>query len=903
MFKKKHTTHQTTKRFNINNSLSFVSNRSLSNILSKDYDNTENKVFLTLFATLVVIFSIILTAPLFSSLPFFSFLSFNNTTMAELEPVSCSASHDIVSCIDIGIDNTNVDMELTPNMSSNLTSASNTLNTKTNAPGYQLFVNADTSNALEYQNPLPSSIVTPPVIPSTTAAITNPTALNTNTWGIALPGQPGFDASYTTPTPNNNSLWSGITDTPTLIKTTTTPNDTTGNNTNIYYGAKIDLNQLAGLYKTTITYTVLPNPFPSPTVTSITPDTGPTEGGTTITITGTNFYDTTDVTIDNISCTTITIVSSTEITCETPANATPGAVSVNIVTEHGTNPDNTLFTYFEPIPTCESRAPECIVFTVDVGTTGTYSIPTSGNVANAYNTYDWLVYVDDALTTDCTNGNCTGISSETTVPGVDGIVLNGLSNGTHQIKIISKANPTAGWGNAFGHSVYTSGANVATNKQKLITIDAPLTTMAFAPKSGTNAQYMFSGMFYNCTNLTTTVSIIDTYKLPNNITNLGGFLASVHTGNSKLTIPIDLSPLYDWFNNNTSITDIPAFLSQTHYGNSQLATPIDLSPLSGWFSDNTSITNLPGFFERTHSNNSQLATPIDLSPLSDWFNDNTSITYLSDFLYMTYAQNHQLITGVDLSPLSDWFNDNTSITNLSNFLSMTHRYSNELTTPIDLSPLSGWFSNNNSITNLSNFLYDTYGISRKVNITINLSPLSGWFSNNNSITNLSGFLNNIYYMNSQITTPIDLSPISGWFSNNTSITNLTNFLNSTHSSNSQINTLIDLTPLSGWFDNGRSFTSANSFLNRIHYSNSNLTLTGQTIFPNWIKTMTVGATPIWNVSSAFNLIFSTSATKAGDTGEPKFVDGSTLSSIGIPTTNNQAYTNRTGITPVNSNWK
>jgi len=44
------------------------------------------------------------------------------------------------------------------------------------------------------------------------------------------------------------------------------------------------------------------------------------------------------------------------------------------------------------------------------------------------------------------------------------------------------------------------------------------------------------------------------------------------------------------------------------------------------------------------------------------------------------------------------------------------------------------------------------------------------------------------------------------------------------------------------------------------------------------------------------------STKTGDTGEPRFEDGTVLSSIGAPSSNRQTFTNRFGIWAVNSNW-
>ncbi|MDR1562182.1 MAG: hypothetical protein LBS54_03710 [Dysgonamonadaceae bacterium] len=163
------------------------------------------------------------------------------------------------------------------------------------------------------------------------------------------------------------------------------------------------------------------------------------------------------------------------------------------------------------IQTCqpEGAIQEQILFTIKIDTDGDdYYIPTSGRVGNTSpHPYNWNVSVDgdEAVNYD----NSTGSN--------DGIALTGLEAGTHQICITPHACPfTAGWGNAFGHIGYqtTGNANTAANKQKLISIDAPLTTMAFAPESttATNASSMFAYMFYDCSNLTTGAKIADTYK-------------------------------------------------------------------------------------------------------------------------------------------------------------------------------------------------------------------------------------------------------------------------------------------------------------------------------------------------------------------------------------------------------
>ncbi|HSY52214.1 MAG TPA: IPT/TIG domain-containing protein [Thermoanaerobaculia bacterium] len=91
--------------------------------------------------------------------------------------------------------------------------------------------------------------------------------------------------------------------------------------------------------------------LPAPTITSINPSTGPTSGGTPVTITGTNFQSGATVTIDALAATDVTVVSSTSITALTPLGPTSEELAADVVV---TNPDSTkatasgAFTYFPP---------------------------------------------------------------------------------------------------------------------------------------------------------------------------------------------------------------------------------------------------------------------------------------------------------------------------------------------------------------------------------------------------------------------------------------------------------------------------------------------------------------------------------------------------------------------------
>lgn len=84
----------------------------------------------------------------------------------------------------------------------------------------------------------------------------------------------------------------------------------------------------------TPTPTVAPNANPAPTLTSVTPGTGPLAGDTAITLAGTNFINNAKVKVGGLDCLNVTFVTALQITCKTPAAMTPGLVNVQVI-----NPD------------------------------------------------------------------------------------------------------------------------------------------------------------------------------------------------------------------------------------------------------------------------------------------------------------------------------------------------------------------------------------------------------------------------------------------------------------------------------------------------------------------------------------------------------------------------------------
>ena len=98
---------------------------------------------------------------------------------------------------------------------------------------------------------------------------------------------------------------------------------------------------------------------PSPTIDLVSPSSGPTQGGTTVTITGTNLSGASAVKFGASATASFTVNSSTQITAVTPAGSA-GTVFVSVTTATGTasGGNNEAFTYVAPpIPTIQTVTP------------------------------------------------------------------------------------------------------------------------------------------------------------------------------------------------------------------------------------------------------------------------------------------------------------------------------------------------------------------------------------------------------------------------------------------------------------------------------------------------------------------------------------------------------------------
>ncbi|MEI6574258.1 MAG: autotransporter domain-containing protein, partial [Alphaproteobacteria bacterium] len=160
----------------------------------------------------------------------------------------------------------------------------------------------------------------------------------------------------------------------------------------------------------------------APTLTSISPSSGPTAGGTSVTLTGTNFTGATGVTIGGRSATSVVVVSSTTITAVTPSGSA-GTASVVVTNTSGSNSANSYFTYSNSDPTTDSnvigifaaqaaltqRASQQFIGTVEQRVEDIHEDDTEGfrngiqlNVAQPYSSFqkDWKALQPGAFTDD-----------------------------------------------------------------------------------------------------------------------------------------------------------------------------------------------------------------------------------------------------------------------------------------------------------------------------------------------------------------------------------------------------------------------------------------------------------------------------------------------------------------------
>jgi hypothetical protein len=195
-----------------------------------------------------------------------------------------------------------------------------------------------------------------------------------------------------------------------------------------------------------------------PTVSSVTPNSGSTAGGTAATITGTNFATGATVTFGGTAATNVVVVNSTSITATTPAYAA-GAVTVTVTVNGQGGSLTNGFTYVVP-PTVSSVSPNSgsTAGGTAVTITGT-NFATGATVTFGGTAATNVVVVNStSITATTPAGSAGAVTVTVTLSGQSGSLTSGFTYVV--IPTVSNVSPNGG-STAGGTAVTITGTNFA----------------------------------------------------------------------------------------------------------------------------------------------------------------------------------------------------------------------------------------------------------------------------------------------------------------------------------------------------------------------------------------------------------------------------------------------------------
>ena len=200
---------------------------------------------------------------------------------------------------------------------------------------------------------------------------------------------------------------------------------------------------------------------PAPTVTGVAPNSGTTAGGTSVTITGTNFTGATAVKFGVTAATSFTVNSATQITATSPAGSA-GAVDITVTTPGGTSATGAAdqFTYVTPAPTVSGVAPNSgttaggtSVTITGTNFTGATAVTIGGNAATS------VTVVSATIITVITPAHAAGAADvAVTTAGGTSSMSNAFTFVTLTQPTITSISPNRGPSTG-GTSVTISGTN------------------------------------------------------------------------------------------------------------------------------------------------------------------------------------------------------------------------------------------------------------------------------------------------------------------------------------------------------------------------------------------------------------------------------------------------------------
>jgi uncharacterized cupredoxin-like copper-binding protein len=202
---------------------------------------------------------------------------------------------------------------------------------------------------------------------------------------------------------------------------------------------------------------------PAPTVTKIAPTSGPTTGGTSVIITGTNFQPGATVTFGSANATSVTVTDSTSLVATTPAASTPGDVQVVVKNADGQSVSFSSFKY-TLVPAINSVSPATgptsggTVFTISgAGFAAGATVTVGGRAAGQINVVNSTTIT--ALSPFGTTNELAGLPQDVVVTNPDGTKITKTGGFQYSIPPLSVSTLSASRGlPAGGNDVTISGA-------------------------------------------------------------------------------------------------------------------------------------------------------------------------------------------------------------------------------------------------------------------------------------------------------------------------------------------------------------------------------------------------------------------------------------------------------------
>jgi glucose/arabinose dehydrogenase len=330
---------------------------------------------------------------------------------------------------------------------------------------------------------------------------------------------------------------------------------------------------------------------PAPTVTSISPTSGPAAGATAVTITGTGFLSGATVTMGGTAATNVVVVSSTSITAKTAAHAA-GAVNVvvtNTDTQGGTLTNG--YTYTNPAPTVTSISPTSgpAAGATAVTITGTNFL-TGATVTLGGNAATNVVVVSSTSITAKTAAHAAGAVNVvvTNTDTQSGTLTNGYSY-TNPAPTVTSISPTTGPATGgtpvtIGGTGFLSGATVtlggtaATSVVVVNSTTITATTAAHAAgavnvvvtNTDTQSGTLTSGFTYS---VSSTVSSISPTSIGAGTPGFQLTVTGTNFSNGGSTVEFNGTALSTTFVNSTTLTAIVPTAEITTAGSATITVP------------------------------------------------------------------------------------------------------------------------------------------------------------------------------------------------------------------------------------------------------------------------------------------------------------------------------------------